>query len=220
MNIQNTQNAWYFQNLHKYGLNITEWIKEHPIPKGTERFGEMADAVRKASQMSSAKQAMACTGQKDWKDNSNIPFLVTPTEILEVAYEDWCEGREPLTLPEDGSELADFLRERYTGPMSENERLEVLLALRDSNYISGKEYRNAAGIPGQLILVGRYDPKTGEYTPLEHKQPVYEFKSWAERWEDIHVNSVMAKCKNIDDILTWLTKQNPGLKPDRTEKFF
>ena len=177
-------------------LNLTKWGQGRAIPTGFAVYGDQADAIRAASEMPTAEEAQAAAGQR--MPDGSLFLCASPSAILRAAYEERSAGREPLTLPEDRNTLASFLRERYTGPMDKYERMEVFSALRKEGVISDDQYDKAMGFPGYGVI----DLKTGK-TTYTQEQPT----SWCDGWERIHRRSVFARCSDVDDIISWLSKE-------------
>ncbi|MDE7243657.1 MAG: hypothetical protein K2O18_06740 [Oscillospiraceae bacterium] len=180
------------------------WRQTQRTASNTNAFGGML------ARASGAAQVMT--------DHSKCYPNFSPSVQLHIDYEEWLAGRPSLSLP-DSAGLTEAnlacLRERYSGSLSEFERMEALQALRDLGVFSREVYNSAMGFGGvrRAAMNETYNSKSQGYIGGAsgdiRQGPLGCFDNeWQQQWENIHVNSPFAKLETLDEILAWTRRVN------------
>ena len=186
------------------------WPQAQRTASCTNTFGGM---LARAGTAPAAETRQTSGSRTDGRMHNTLPSNFSPSVQLQMEYEEWSAGRPALSLPDSsGLTAANLasLRERYSGSLSEFERMEALQALRDLGVLDREAYSSAMGFGGvrRAALDETFNGKSQGYIGGASgsilQGPLGCFDSeWQQQWENIHVNSPFAKFETLDDMLSW-----------------
>jgi len=160
------------------------------------------------SMLTDAQKAELAAMEKADRENPPLPpnqhwLYESPWLQLWGTYCAWREEHPPQVLP-DTQGLTDknlaYLQERYAGPLSWNQRMEILETLENLGVINREDADNALGLESGFTAIDIKHPRViigdrGNY--------------WTDQWERIYEDSPACKFDSFDDVLAWLDSLSP-----------
>lgn len=168
--------------------------------------GNLASALTPGQQAELEAQERSIREHPPLKDpNNNVWGYPSPSMLLGDDYAAWKAQQPEETPPNEGGGLTEenlnYLRERYSGSLSWNEKMGVLEDLYKMGVLDKEQCEEAAGDETVIITGNINDPTWGGVVYLDY-DPV-ECSQWAKAWEHIYLHSPAAGFQQLEDILTW-----------------
>ena len=133
---------------------------------------------------------------------------LSPYMNLMIAYDQWKEQQPPQELPDSQGwteENIAYLRERYSGSLSWEERVDMLETMKDMGMITREQWNSAYG-DGLITL--RIDSTTGKFIPqpeMEAKIEAYRRNHpWNQDWDVYFQVDPISSFQTADDVLAWM----------------
>ena len=165
----------------------------------TSTFGQQLDIA-----------ASRRTDRCDFGTNtSSGGVFLEPSEFCKLmySYDDWKAQQPAQELPDSKGlteENIAYLRERYSGTLSWEERVDALETMKEMGIITKEQSEEAMG--NRIITIQLIRQPDGSLKPEHEPEDVVDETTFAHDWNIAFKNRPFAQFTNIENILSWVNK--------------
>ena len=170
-------------------------------------FGQQVDIAARS------RIATSCaTDQCEFCAHSPKPVPVNGMELsaycrLMDSYEWWKGQQPPLELPDSKGlteENITYLRERYSGSLSWEERVDALETMKEMGIITKEQSEEAMG--NRIITIQLVRQPDGSLKPEHEPEDIVDETTFAHDWNIAFKKRPFAQFTSIENILSWVNK--------------
>ena len=139
---------------------------------------------------------------------------LSPYVNLMVAHDQWKEQQPPQELPDSQGwteENIAYLRERYSGSLSWEERVDMLETMKDMGMITREQWNS---VYGDSLITEKLDLTTGRFVlqpEMEAKLEAFRRSHpWNQDWNVYFQVDPISSFQTADDVLAWMAQPEGG----------
>ena len=139
---------------------------------------------------------------------------LSPYVNLMVAHDQWKEQQPPQELPDSQGwteENIAYLRERYSGSLSWEERVDMLDTMMDMGMIT---HEQKYSVYGDSLITEKLDVTTGRFVlepEMEAKREAFRRNHpWNQDWNVYFQVDPISSFQTADDVLAWMAQPEGG----------